>query len=50
MTQLYRIEEDSIPENKVLESGMTKEECKRQWEYYLSQGYNPSHLKIVRES
>jgi hypothetical protein len=50
MTQLYRIEEyftdgwTLISENS---KQLTKEECQRQLESYLADGYNPNYLRAV---
>jgi hypothetical protein len=53
MMQLYRIEElftngwELIDESA---SNLTKEQCDQKLMYYVEQGYNPNHLRAVREN
>ena len=52
MEKLYRIEEEGTdgwsihdPSHK----GLTKEQTQQVWETLISQGVNPSRLRIIRE-
>lgn len=50
MNQLYRIEEFFTNGWELIDpqsQKLTKEECKKQLEGYLTQGYNPNHLRVV---
>jgi ribulose bisphosphate carboxylase small subunit len=49
---LYRIEELSTTGWNLIESHqiqLTREQCKNQLEFYISQGYNPNLLRAVSD-
>lgn len=52
MTQLYRIEEQFTNSWELIDESsqkLTKEQCDEKLRYYLSQGYNPNYLRVVRD-
>ena len=53
MSQLYRIEELVTSGWVLIESQsqkLTKEQCKEQLEFYISQGHNPNTLRAVPDN
>jgi hypothetical protein len=53
MTQLYKIEENFTAGWELIDASaqkLTKEECDQKLRHYLSQGYNPNYLRVVKES